>query len=150
MSGNELWGVDSGGTIYRRLGISASKPGGTSWQLIPGRLADISVGDSGVWGVYSDGFIWYRTGTGKYAGNSKKGSGWKRVPGDLTTISSGKGLVYGTTRDNDIWVRLGISSKTPTGTKWKKIPGKLMEISVDTVSNSVWGCLLYTSPSPRD
>ena len=131
--------VDRVDNIYLRRGVSTSKPGGTSWQRIPGKLSEISVGDAGVWGVNRGGAIYYRTGTGKNNGNKKRGSAWKRVSGSLKTISSGKGFVYGTNRNNDIFVRLGISRKNPTGTHWKKLPGKLMEISVDSRTNTVWG-----------
>ena len=46
-----LWAVDKKDTVWRRLGAKSSNPIGSKWQSVTGRLAHVSVGLSGVWGI---------------------------------------------------------------------------------------------------
>ena len=48
-----------------------------NWNKINGKLQQISAGFSGVWGVNSNGDIFYRSGT--FGDNKVIGSGWEKV-----------------------------------------------------------------------
>ena len=45
------WAVDKKETVWRRLGAKSSNPIGSKWQSVTGRLAHITVGQAGVWGI---------------------------------------------------------------------------------------------------
>lgn len=76
-------GVNSADDIFVRQGITKETPGGTGWKHIDGKLKQISVGKSGVWGVNAQNQIFYRTGT--YDDNGSEGSGWQHVSGRFPT-----------------------------------------------------------------
>ena len=57
-----IWGVNKAGQIYYRAGVTRRLPIGTSWIKIGGRLAVISPGCVGVYGVSTDHKIWRYTG----------------------------------------------------------------------------------------
>ncbi|XP_063689674.1 lectin L6-like [Bolinopsis microptera] len=118
---DRVWGVDRGRNIFRRTG--------GSWQRIGGNLKQISVGESGVWGVTLANDIYYRVGT--YGDADTAGTIWIQVPGKLKWISSGTDLVVGVTGENEIFYREGMTADSPTGTRWVKVPGKLMQIDVN-------------------
>ena len=81
-----MWGIYPGGNIYTRRGITKNKPGGTGWKQIPGKLKQISTGNSGVWGVDFLNRLYYRVGT--YCKNSAEGSDWKMVSKRFVTSNA--------------------------------------------------------------
>ena len=52
-----LWGTAKDGRIWRL------NRNGKGWSPVSGRLTQVSVGQSGVWGVTQKGIIFYRIGT---------------------------------------------------------------------------------------
>jgi len=135
---NRVWGVGKDESIWRRSG--------SSWERINGRLKHISVGESGVWGVQSDGNVYYRVGT--YLDIDTAGSGWEKVPvpqdkvRNRMTLRKPRTVAVGTdmvaiTADNEgaIYYREGICSENPTGTDW--IYGKRTMQKID-ISDDNW------------
>ena len=118
---DHVWGVNRNRYIYRRVG--------STWVKIEGGLKQISVGESGVWGIAPDNSIFYREGT--YGDKDTSGSAWKKVPGNLTWVSSGSDLVVGVNSAGNIYYRKGITAENPTGTEWVKVPGGLWQIDVN-------------------
>ena len=52
---NVVWGTNKHHDIYRW--------NKNNWQHIPGKLKQVTAGEAGVWGVASNGHIFYREGT---------------------------------------------------------------------------------------
>ena len=50
-SEGEVWAVTKNHQIYRRIGITRYNPTGTSWQMVPGGLAQIDAYNGQVWGI---------------------------------------------------------------------------------------------------
>ena len=50
-----VWGVNPSNKIFRWTGHK--------WENVAGGLVMVSCGEAGVWGVWSDGSIYYRRGT---------------------------------------------------------------------------------------
>jgi len=124
---NNVWGVNRGGLIYRRVG--------NGWQRISGGLKQISVGEAGVWGVNDANDLYYRQGT--YGDRNTAGSDWVKLIGKFKWISSGK-RVIGVNSKNEILERVGRSAQFPIGTCWKKISGlRLGQVDVGIHRN--WG-----------
>jgi len=71
----EVWGVNSGGAIYKRPG-----DGSGSWQSIGGKLKDISVGIQYIWGVNKDDTI--------YKCKRPCTGGWEQVSGSLSQLDA--------------------------------------------------------------
>ncbi|KAI8495464.1 hypothetical protein Bbelb_269190 [Branchiostoma belcheri] len=103
---NQVWGVNSGRSVFRRTGITTSNPAGTDWQQINGvAMKFVSVGRAGVWGVNSYNQNFYRTGT--FCNEASAGYSWVQVGGGLKQITSGDGEVWGVNSNNQIYVRRG-------------------------------------------
>jgi len=143
---DNVWGVNANGYIYRRTQ--------NSWQRIDDkqlkRLKQISVGQSGVWGVDPLKNIYYRKGT--YGDIDTAGSGWVKIMGKLAWISSGYDKVCGVI-GGKIWCRKHVSSNNPQGTVWGRLKGQLVQI--DCGNRNLWGVskggLIYSrslSPAP--
>jgi len=135
---DHVWGINRDQKIFRRTE--------SSWQLIEGKLIQISVGESGVWGVNEGNNIFYRQGT--YGDTDTDGSGWTNVPGKLQWVASGLNLVVGINAGNEIFYRHGITAENPIGLGWIKVPGKLMQIDVneDEVVGTNSGHNIFRSP----
>ncbi len=105
-----IWGVTSKDYIYR-----CDNPC-TKWTKMDGKLIQIDVGDSEVWGVNSAHQIWKRPadGSGK----------WTKIPGGLKHVSaSGNGYIWGVNRNDQIY-----KCKKPCSGKWVNVPGGLKQI----------------------
>ena len=136
---NQLWAVKSDGTVFRRTGVNCLNPVGTTWEQVDGSLAQISVGLAGVWGIGKDNNTYYRTNTSQYEGYDEVGTGWIHVPGSMRDVTSGNRVVWATDDSYDLWARQGLCYDAPTGTHWEKVNGKLMAVSIDTLTNALWG-----------
>merc|ERR1712176_1261254 len=154
---DHVWGVNRGQSIYRWTG--------SAWENIPGKLIQISVGESGVWGVNAGHDIFYRTGT--YGDVNTGGSAWERVAGKLMQIDVDEDEVVGTNAANLIFrspvgpaeevepaepadkgkeevekekeedTSKGNGVQTAIQATWKQIPGGLTRISKG--ESGVWG-----------
>ena len=121
------WGVDPYDHIYL---YSKGK-----LRKVPGSLAHVSAGASGVFGCSRGRSIWYRRGVTK---RKPRGKSWKRVGGSLSQIDSGPyGIVCGVHYKFSIYCRYGISKRRPYGRGWKRVPGALMYISCGLYGH--WG-----------
>ena len=69
---DEAWGVNSAGQIFFRV----PKGFNIRWRTITGKLAHVSAGTSGVWGVDRQGKIWYRNGV---SSSNLAGTGWQNI-----------------------------------------------------------------------
>ena len=138
---DNVWQLTKGQDIFRWTGIT--------WKKVAGNLSQISVGESGVWGVNSANSIFYRQGT--YGDTDTDGTAWTKVSGNLKWISSGTDMVVGVDKANNIYYREGITADTPTGTKWIKVPGSLKQIDVNKneVVGIDSGSSVYRSPVGR-
>ena len=73
----------------------------------------------------------------KKAGNTGIGSqsSWKKIPGSLHTIDgTGKEYVWGTNSGGGIY-----ACKKPCNGDWTRVKGEMMQLSVDTQNNNVYG-----------
>lgn len=124
---NTPWGVDPSDNIY------AVQKG--TLRKVGGKLMHVSSGESGVWGVSRNRYIYIRKGINL---KRKTGRSWKRVGGRLSQIDSGPfGRVCGVTPSGSIYCRLGISRKRRYGTRWIRVPGALIYISCGLYGH--WG-----------
>lgn len=137
---NRVWGVGKDESIWRRSG--------SSWQRINGRLKHISVGESGVWGVQSDGNVYYRVGT--YLDNDTAGSSWEQVPVPQDKVGRNRirltkphwvavgtdMVVLSADAVGAVYYRGGICSENPTGTDW--IRGKTGNMNKLDISDENW------------
>ena len=121
------------------------RPGDTSWGLIPNGSAQRDCGcNSGGWsgyGTYYGGFESGCTSCGCQGGGwtGTKASGQNKGNGGYANVNL---AIY--VRDNSDWL-------TTSAEGGSVAPGQ--EVSVDITINAsglAGGCLLYTSPSPRD
>ena len=128
--------------IYYRGGVSPGKPTGTKWFRVPGRLAQIDVHGSAVYGRNRAQHIYTsplgRAGKAKQGGAVKKISytgtwkilaKWRRLPGALIVCSTGGAGVWGVNRGHNIYRWIGRG--------WRHIRGKLAHIAVG--GTQVWG-----------
>ncbi len=152
-----FWGVTSTDDIYR-----CDNPC-TTWTQVPGRLMQIDVGDSEVWGVDAlyrifkrpvDGSGTWKNVPGRLKHVTASGNGyvwgvnsaesifrckkpcngqWKVVDGHLKQIDGGHKYVYGVNRFGNIWTRPVDGSG-----KWRQIPGALTHITASG-SDDVFG-----------
>ena len=59
-----VWGVTSSNEIFYRANVTAARPTGTDWVRVPGRMAHVTVGCDGVYGVDTKHKIFRFIGTG--------------------------------------------------------------------------------------
>jgi hypothetical protein len=78
-----VYGVNSGHSIYCRLGITTGNPKGTSWRHIPGGLKYVSCGSYGCWGTNRADDIYFRSGV---TPARCEGVSWKKIPGKLSEL----------------------------------------------------------------
>ena len=92
------WGVNKEHSIYFRHGVKRSRPQGTKWQRVPGKLVKIESGPNGaVFGVNIRGTVYTRLGITR---RNPIGKRWKVVgKKKLGSISVGGGILYGIGRD---------------------------------------------------
>ncbi|MFW9969916.1 MAG: tectonin domain-containing protein [Candidatus Odinarchaeota archaeon] len=101
-------------SIYRRIGIG-------DWQIIAGKIKQLSVAPGVVWGVNKDNNTFKFTQAGAWAMQTQK----------LKFVSVGSdGKVLGIAPDGGI--------KRLDGTSWTDISGTLVQISVGS-ANEIWG-----------
>ncbi len=56
--GESVWGITPFGEVYKRTGINALSPEGSSWQKVPDvSFGDITVGLTGVYGLMKNGIL---------------------------------------------------------------------------------------------
>ncbi len=134
LHGGLVWGMTGEEALYRRCGISASRPAGSAWCRVWGRLAQFSCGQDRLWGVTSSDNIYFRAGICE---SDPGGTAWERVPGWLDQVSVGPtGVLWGLT-GGDIYCRTGVSDVDPKGTGWQKVPGRLAQVAVGP--DCAWG-----------
>jgi len=105
----------------------------------PEKLAVVSVGQPGVWGVDPEGQVFYREGT--YGGLTGDGTAWKQVEGaKLKWISSHfANEVYGTDAEGKIYKRDGVSHATPMGSGWKEVAVDQKMTQISVWEGKAWG-----------
>ncbi len=105
-----FWGVTSSDDIYR-----CDNPC-IKWTKVDGKLMQIDVGDSEVWGVNSAEVIYKRPVDGSGA--------WTKVSGNLKHVSaSGNGYVWGVSKYNNIY-----KCKKPCNGEWTRVAGRLKQV----------------------
>ncbi|MFW6118723.1 MAG: tectonin domain-containing protein [Planctomycetota bacterium] len=130
-----VWGLNDAGGIFVREGVTEGGLAGTSWNRVPGKLAQVSVGEGSAWGVNPSGGVYVREGVSPGA---TAGTAWTRIPGTLARVSvGGTGLVWGLNQNGGIFVREGVTEADPGGTGWTRINGDLATADVGYVSG--WG-----------
>ncbi|XP_014665081.1 PREDICTED: perivitellin-2 31 kDa subunit-like [Priapulus caudatus] len=134
---NDKWCIRNSNETYNHIGPSAYYSRGSSWIFMKGWTKWVSVGQAGVWVVSTTNEIFFRIGTGSGVGG--EGTGWEQVDGSLKQVSSGDRVVWGVDENNSIFKRTGITVSNPVGTAWESVHGSLSLVSVNSVSNAVWG-----------
>ncbi|XP_060105877.1 uncharacterized protein LOC132579492 [Heteronotia binoei] len=117
----DVYGANSAGQIYRRVGISAANPIGTAWEHLSldlGAIKHVS---------YDLGHLWVLTTEGKIL--NCKVSDCEQVPGALTQIDVSNGQVFGVNSASNIY--------TLYGNTWTQLPGGLTHVT--TGPSGVWG-----------
>ena len=103
------WGVGVNNEIWR-ADVAAATSGavraggpGYGWTEIDNDvgIAQIEVGEFGVFGTTDAGQIYYRVGTHNNSGS--EGSSWQLLSGGLTHITSGLHNAYGVNASNEVW-----------------------------------------------
>ena len=121
-----VWGVNAGGNIYYRSGVTRKNKKGSRWVNVPGKLKQIDSGPRGVvCGVNKGGYIYCRIGI---TSRTPSGKRWARIPGKLKYISCGEYGQWGVNQGDLIYFRVGFSRSNPLGWSWKRVPGKLSQI----------------------
>jgi hypothetical protein len=113
--GNEPWIVNSVGTIYRRGGVTASNPIGTTWVAA---TAGTPASDIGV-AAGQNPWIIDRVANGPYGNHIRRwnGSTWQDAGGSAVRIAVGDdGTVIVVNNVGDVWKRVGITASNPIGT----------------------------------
>eukprot|EP00091_Calanus_sinicus_P024999 TRINITY_DN9298_c0_g1_i1.p1 TRINITY_DN9298_c0_g1~~TRINITY_DN9298_c0_g1_i1.p1 ORF type:complete len:275 (-),score=49.97 TRINITY_DN9298_c0_g1_i1:241-1065(-) len=130
----EVWGVNSGGRVYKREGVGArGSPSGTKWTEIkaPKPMKQLEVYNGVVWAIGTDDSIWYRI-----------GNDWRKISGGLKVVSVGKTGVWGVNSKDEIYYRQGTSvDPRSAGTGWEKVSGGLsyMDVPFEKAVRQVWG-----------
>ncbi|XP_078659856.1 uncharacterized protein LOC144904656 [Branchiostoma floridae x Branchiostoma belcheri] len=123
-----VWAVKEDGSIYWRVGTyGAPLEPGRMWKLVPGKLKQISVEKTVVWGVNIHGEIFYRRGV---AESNPAGTTWVRVSGNLVYVSVYLNDVWGVNRNGNIYKYVG--------GRWQNIRGPMLA-TISAGSAGVWG-----------
>jgi len=130
-----MWGLNPNNGVFVREGINDSYRAGTDWLRVPGRLAQVSVGEASVWGINPNGGIFCREGIAR---TDLTGRGWERATGTLSQVSVGEmGVVWGVNAAGGIFVREGVTEGEPAGTGWSRVWGRLAYVNAG--EGCVWG-----------
>ena len=117
-----------------------------------GALRQLSVGDTSMWGVNSDGRLIMRRGISE---DTPMGKDWATVDAEPMkhVTCTAKGHVWAIDTKDKIWYRKGACNASPNGTTWKTISGSLKQVSAGHCG--VWGinadqCVYYRLNSYGD
>ncbi|XP_064122930.1 tectonin beta-propeller repeat-containing protein 1-like isoform X2 [Macrobrachium nipponense] len=139
-----VWGVSASGEIVFRSGVTASKPWGEKWNLIPAecpmRTVCASVDCRGVWAVSKDGRAHLRLGVSK---KNPQGLQWVNVDAPhqpLIEVSTGAGAVWGLDQNGALYRRKNVLPLFPEGTEWAFACNNVANISV-AASGALWAVL---------
>ncbi|MEJ2147214.1 MAG: hypothetical protein P8020_18950 [Acidobacteriota bacterium] len=119
-----VWGVNGKGEVFK-----CAKPcDGGAWQLVSGRMSQVSGGPQYVWAIQQPGDRIYK--------RPVDGSGdWRQVPGGLREVSaSAAGMVWGVNGAGEIW---RCAKPCQGGTAWQRVNGALSYVSAN--DREVWG-----------
>jgi len=137
----DLWAVTVDGDVLMRLGVTASRPEGTSWRHVATDqpFKCISVGEENcVWGVSQDGAAWYRS---KMTPASPQGEAWIHVgkPGKdgLYQLSVGSSVMWAVDSRYQLWLRKEVTAATPGGTAWLFVSFNVKHVSCGFL-NQTW------------
>jgi len=140
MDDANVWAVNKDGGVFV-LEATEKKEQKNVKQIAgpPEKLAVVSVGQPGVWGVDPEGQVFYREGT--YGGLTGDGTAWKQVEGaKLKWISSHfANEVYGTDAEGKIYKRDGVSHATPMGSGWKEVAVDQKMTQISVWEGKAWG-----------
>lgn len=121
------WGVDFDDNVYSILNGNQRK--------VSGKLIHVSSGESGVWGVGRDKYVYFRKGV---TARRKTGSMWTRVGEGFKQVDSGPfGIVCAVNDRDQIFCRGKITSNLRAGVNWIRVPGSLIYISCGLYGH--WG-----------
>jgi hypothetical protein len=118
----DVWGVNAGGAIFYRYGVTSANKAGVDWTPTDGAAVYVSCGGGNVWVVNSAGQAFARAGV---TNSTPMGSGWVSVPGDgITKVSCGAdGGVAAINTKDEIMNRVGVSPSNPAGDRWENYKG---------------------------
>lgn len=130
-----VWALLWTGRALVRKGVTRDCPNGDSWLEIKApedtKLNIVSVGYDAVWGVSTDGRVWFRKGvSGANAGtceSSAMGKGWLEISGNMAHISvAANDQVFGVgAMDRCIYWRSGVNPGELSGKNWRLIQAPL-------------------------
>ncbi|XP_068209881.1 tectonin beta-propeller repeat-containing protein [Palaemon carinicauda] len=139
-----VWGVSASGEIVFRSGVTASRPWGEKWNLIPAecpmRTICASVDCRGVWAVSKDGRAHLRIGVSK---KNPRGLQWVSVDAPnqpLVEVATGAGAVWGLDQSGALHRRKNVLPLFPEGTEWAFASNNVASISV-AANGAVWAVL---------
>lgn len=130
-----LWAIAANGSILRRIGVTANKPQGESWEAILSEHAfqSLSIGiDGRVWAITSLGVPALRH---RVTPATPDGTAWlllDRPEGNplLRQISAGDNQVWAVDSQDRLYRRKDIVSILPEGTSWELIEEHVLHVSV--------------------
>ena len=139
-----VWGRNSGGSTYYRMGFSDAKPcGDNTWTSIGFTSAQISVSSTNnrVWIVKGNGDLYRRTNVTE---TNALGDDWELVQGVaegiVKQVSVGESGVWAVTDANQLYYRVGTSiydGNDETGSEWKHVSDDVANVS--SGYGVVWG-----------
>jgi hypothetical protein len=97
-----------------------STDSGPSWQVVPGSLSSIAVGELGVWGVNARGQVF------QYDPTSQEQGKWLARPGTLSRLAVGTSAIWGVSPNHQA---LLLPDGNPEA-EWQEIAAHVTDISV--------------------
>ncbi len=139
-----VWGRNSGGSTYYRMGFSYTKPcGDNTWTSIGFSSAHIGVSSASnrAWIVQENGDLYYRTNVTEI---NALGDGWEQVEsvseGLTKHVSVGESGVWAVNDANQLYYRVNTSmydGYNETGSEWKHVSDDVTYVS--SGYGVVWG-----------
>ncbi|TNN87328.1 Tectonin beta-propeller repeat-containing protein 2 [Liparis tanakae] len=152
-----VWAVDSRGTVYFRVGTQPLNPSMMlpAWINIEPPVQPIGVqlvrvqtspNDRLLWALDNRGSVLVRTGLSE---EMPVGTAWELVPGlTVSQLVLSSRTVWVRCANGDLARRYGVSDRNPAGDYWKKIPGQATGLTV-TPEDELWAVTLIGGLSRR-
>jgi carbonic anhydrase len=121
-----VWGVNSGGTVYFRVGIDADNLRGTGWTSRWSGYSQVSSGRHGVWLVSAKYVVSFAS--------PESSASPTPIPSptpNITQVSAGRYGVWARDTSGGVFYRVGVNDAKPMGDKWARLttPYKMGDIS---------------------
>ncbi|XP_064596781.1 tectonin beta-propeller repeat-containing protein 1-like [Liolophura sinensis] len=132
-----VWGVNSDGTVFIRVGIDAYNPIGCDWVEVPRKMKQVSISPKGhVWATDGINCVYRRVGV---TIDNNMGTAWEKINGSLQQITVGSAGVWGVNGLGEVFYREGTyNDPDNAGTSWTLLPEKRF-VEVSSGEGKLWG-----------